>query len=139
MLITLGNLYRHFSDPLLTIEAALRSAVLNSLEKRWGKADQDAFLLALVLNPYIRTKIFHPTNPLRTMAALWAIVRRCCDRFWDGLVPDHEFRRAFSDYLTGVGEWSDIGLCLDELKKGAAAEVRVSISNIFAPLIFIIP
>jgi hypothetical protein len=52
VLLTLGNLYRIYSN--LEFDVEVRTAILASLEKRWAKADQEVFILAVFLNPYIR-------------------------------------------------------------------------------------
>ncbi|CCO34210.1 hypothetical protein BN14_08304 [Rhizoctonia solani AG-1 IB] len=50
ILITLGRLYQIFDDP--SIDPEVRTRVLASLELRWRKADQDAFILAVFFHPY---------------------------------------------------------------------------------------
>ena len=52
VLTTLGNLYRIFSN--LGLEDDVQPEVLASLEKRWAAADQDPFIAALILNPFLR-------------------------------------------------------------------------------------
>jgi hypothetical protein len=136
--LTLANLYRVFSNETFQIEDELRTAIINSLEKRWKKADHDVFLLAVILNPYLRTKVFHPHSPYRTMGTLWPIVERLCKRFWNGLVPDREFRRSFSDYLLGLGEWSDDSLRLVDWKEAAKEDVS-AISFIVSPSVDLKP
>ena len=52
VLLMLGNLVRIFSQNL-EFDEDLRLGVLASLEKRWKKADQDVFITAMFLNPFI--------------------------------------------------------------------------------------
>jgi hypothetical protein len=49
--LTLGNLYRIYNTQ--SLEAPIRNRVLSSLEKRWCAANQDVFILAMHLHPWI--------------------------------------------------------------------------------------
>ena len=40
-----------------------------SLETRWAKIDQDVFLMAVVLNPYLRRDRFNHSNRFLTEAS----------------------------------------------------------------------
>ena len=62
---TLGNLYRIYNTP--SLEAPIRDQVLNSLEKRWHAADQDVFILAMHLHPWIRGRCFTKTLSRSTL------------------------------------------------------------------------
>ncbi len=57
VLLTFANLYRIF-DGLGPEDEGAASAVKESLEKRWAKTDQDAFILCTFFNPYIRDRLF---------------------------------------------------------------------------------
>jgi hypothetical protein len=48
----LGNLYHIYLNP--DLDAEVQDKVLGSLEKCWAAADQDPFITAIVLNPYLR-------------------------------------------------------------------------------------
>jgi len=52
VLLMLGNLARIFSQNL-EFDKDLHLGILTSLEKRWKKADQDVFIMAVFLNPFI--------------------------------------------------------------------------------------
>ena len=61
-----GWLYKHYTD--ITATALITSAtgtspvqaILNSLDAFWAKIDHDLFLVAIALNPFIKTKVFAP-------------------------------------------------------------------------------
>ncbi|KAH9931247.1 ribonuclease H-like domain-containing protein, partial [Fomitopsis serialis] len=111
VLLTLGHLYHIFSSL--------------DLEKRWKQADQEVFVLAVLFNPYLRRKAFNPDNALFTEASLWGMVDRCFRRMFPSpeyAPPDYEMRRAFTDYLTGLGTFSDEAMSLELLKRMADAE-----------------
>jgi len=57
--LTLGNLYQIYSNS--SIEAPIHDRVLGSLEKRWQAADQDVFILAMHLHPWVQGCCFMKT------------------------------------------------------------------------------
>jgi hypothetical protein len=104
VLLTLGNLYHIYSDPKL--DEDVQNKILGSLEKRWAAADQDVFIAAVVLNPYIRNRWFATGVRELTPAGLLGIVKRVCARVFRE-EPEIEFSEALMDYLQQRGEFSD--------------------------------
>ncbi|KAF8964938.1 hypothetical protein BDZ97DRAFT_2074991 [Flammula alnicola] len=96
ILLTLGNLFRQYSDSESTaFDEDLRLGVLKSLEKRWKKVDQDIFIVAVFLNPYIRAKLFK--QQFLTEAQLYNIVEQLYERLMR-CTADLGFMDAFDDY-----------------------------------------
>ncbi|KAI0363229.1 hypothetical protein BV20DRAFT_958722, partial [Pilatotrama ljubarskyi] len=58
VLITFGSLLQFFDSLNEPEETEIKEAVVRSLETRWSKADQDVFIAAVILNPFIRTRAF---------------------------------------------------------------------------------
>jgi hypothetical protein len=68
-LLLLGKLYRTYvnlrivdrSHPLAEDEDESHpiTSIINSIEKRWERADQDLFIIALFLNPLINANLFN--------------------------------------------------------------------------------
>ena len=56
VLLTLRNLYCIYST--LEFDVEVWTVILASLEKWWAKADQEVFILAVFLNPYIHSQCF---------------------------------------------------------------------------------
>jgi hypothetical protein len=57
VLLTLANLFRIFHN--LDIEDAIVKKTMHaSLERRWGKTDQELMILAVFFNPYLRAHCF---------------------------------------------------------------------------------
>lgn len=120
-LLTWGNLYRIYSDP--SLNDTVRTQVLDSLSKRWLQMDQDVFISAVVMNPYVRGKVFARGNPVLSPAGLYSIVKRTCQRMLRtdlGL----QFHTAFFDYLTESNEFSSSLMGLTEWKELYEQEVR---------------
>ncbi|THU81342.1 hypothetical protein K435DRAFT_617015, partial [Dendrothele bispora CBS 962.96] len=94
---------------------------IHSYSRINARADQDIFILAVVFNPYIRNKAFRRNHSIRTIGGLWVIVSRVYKRFYDKL-PDRDFRRAFTEYISGTGRWSYDGMSLRYHLDDAKAE-----------------
>lgn len=116
VLLTLGNLVRQYSNtdtgPAL-FDEDLRLGVLASLEKRWKKIDQDIFIVAVFLNPYIRANLFK--RQYLTEAHLYFIVERLYERLMR-CTADMSFMTAFDDYKSSSAEFSDEGMSLAVMK-----------------------
>jgi len=54
VLMTLANLYRIYSNLNPIKDSDVRDKILASLEKRWAAADQEPFIAAILLNPFLR-------------------------------------------------------------------------------------
>ncbi|THU86689.1 hypothetical protein K435DRAFT_607976, partial [Dendrothele bispora CBS 962.96] len=103
VLLIIANLYRIHSQSV-TIDA---------------RADRNIFILAVVFNPYIRSKAFNPSNQISTPGRIWLLVRAAFTRFSKGQEPDDEFREAFRDYYGGIGSWSDLNMGLADYHSAA--------------------
>jgi hypothetical protein len=90
------------------------------LEKRWAAADQDAFIAAVVMNPYIRNRFFAGGVQALTLSGLLGIVKRVCARIFQE-EPEVEFSEAFMDYLQQreefSDEWMQLGMWADTFEK----------------------
>ncbi|KAG8708307.1 hypothetical protein FRC11_006574 [Ceratobasidium sp. 423] len=78
--------------------------VLDSLERRWGKCDQDPFILAVFLNPFIRSRLFNPENSSLNRSSLYGIVKRVFRRIFRR-DTDITLYEAFSDYYSSRNEF----------------------------------
>ena len=114
VLTTLGNLYRIFSN--LGLEDDVQPEVLTSLEKRWAAADQDPFIAALILNPFLRGDFLGNHIGL-TPIGLCNMLKRLQSRVfrveWDASFQatfmDYYYRREeFSPENMGLADWSEM-------------------------------
>lgn len=119
VLLTLGNLYQIYSHP--DLDPAVADKITGSLQKRWAKADQDIFILAVFFNPYIRHNCFNLSA--LTRAHMYDIAAQALKRIFD-LKDDLDFLQAFEDYFDSSREFSAQSMRLDMLK--AMFEERVS-------------
>ena len=59
VLMVFGYLFHEFSGLNDPIDNVVKQAVLNSIELRWSKCDQDVFIAAAILNPFVKISPFH--------------------------------------------------------------------------------
>lgn len=125
MLIVLGKLFNTFStDSGPEFDETTCQDTIAHLEKRWNRleGDREVFILALIFNPYVRTKCFNPRNPATTPGELASMFERVFKRLM-GQTPDSSLMHAFDSYLNNIGRWSDASLRLSEWKDRANMEV----------------
>ncbi|KAI9069277.1 hypothetical protein FKP32DRAFT_1560060, partial [Trametes sanguinea] len=122
VLLVLENLFRLFADPH-DFDANTWLLKLGLIEERWRKiaAEHEPFIIALVLNPYIRYDCFNRANPAISGAALWQMFKRVFQRVMQQDAGP-EVMKAFSNYLAHVGRWSDDAMMLEEWRQEAAFE-----------------
>jgi hypothetical protein len=106
VLLGLGNLYRIYVNlrkyDRTTPDAEFEdkdhpvTAVINSIEKRWAKADQDLFIACLFLNPFIKTSLFNPQK--FTLSVLIGIIRRLYTRVFRLSEPHPDLIREIFAY-----------------------------------------
>jgi hypothetical protein len=99
--LTLGNLYRIYNNA--DLDEPLRDRILWSLSKRWKAADQDVFILSMLLHPYIRGRCLSKSISRMT---LFNIADRVFKRLFER-EPDLKFMGEFTDFCDGVGKFSD--------------------------------
>jgi hypothetical protein len=118
----LGNLYHIYSTP--NLDADVQNKVLGSLEKRWAAADQDPFIAAVVLNPFLRGRCLSRANPALTPIGLCNMLKRLHLRIFKVAV-DENFQSAFMDYYNERNEFTSAYMGLDSWK--AMANLKVSL------------
>lgn len=107
-------------------DESVRRCVKASLEKRWAKTDQEAFILAVFFNPYIRDRLFSGDLSALTRAGILGMLRRMFERVF----PKEErqaadFSKAFSEYCDAKGDFSAEHMDLDAIEAQAEEEVSL--------------
>src|SRR5258708_38651186 len=75
VLITLGLLYKSFAALNDNIDLLTCETIHCSLELRWAKANQDAFILTLFFNPFFCASLFNKKHPSLVPAALYSTIK----------------------------------------------------------------
>lgn len=123
-MITLGNLYRIYDNP--TLDQPIRDKVIGSLEKRWAAADQDPFILSILLNPYLRGRGFKTLSRMDLLNMAERVFARLFER-----EPGFVFMGDLMDYCEGMGRFSDINMRLDMWKARFEGQVSLGFKPLF--------
>ncbi|KAF7371828.1 hypothetical protein MVEN_00039600 [Mycena venus] len=112
VLLTLANLFRIFNN-LPSHDAIVKKTLHDSLERRWGKADQQLMILGVFFNPYVRARSFNREE--LNANTMFHLVRRAFERLLgQDAVGDIDFSDTFRAYYDSMGEFSDEAMCLQE-------------------------
>ena len=131
ILLTFGSLCMYY-DNLRTKDPADRmgcTAIIDSIEKRWAKADQEVFIAAVILNPFIKISPFSRQTQLLTWAGILLLLKRLYTRFFSSTEQANELQENLwqlysnlDNYFENKGIFSDLsGYAIaveDEAKSG---------------------
>ena len=123
VLVTLAKLYHIYMDPI-NFNNDTRQSVHEALEKCWQRPGDDCevFILAAILNPFIRCKPFNTRNPVFTLGELSKMFEHVF-KYFMGQSPNIVLKAAFDAYINNVGCWSDYSLQVNNRQQAAALEV----------------
>jgi hypothetical protein len=111
--------YSALSDP---DDLPVRTAVLASIERRWGKTDQDVFVAGILLNPFHKARPFRAA-PFSTAAGLYNLIHRLWARFYYEQPPSDLYVE-FRAYIHGTGNFSMLENFMSGMRTSAEKEVR---------------
>ncbi|KAF8984776.1 hypothetical protein BDQ17DRAFT_1436875 [Cyathus striatus] len=105
VLLTFGYLTMHFSS-LPAEDIDISTAVLASIERRWAQSDNDVFIAATILNPFVKLNPFHKSW-LFTLGRIDALMERLWTRFYGNTAPGGLYEELRS-YLEGTNDYEDL-------------------------------
>ena len=130
VLLVLGKLltqFQKFYQDAITgsTEQDVSAAVIQSLEKRWNVADQDAFITATILNPYVgrRRLCFNSSLEIWKQNGLYHTIARVYQRIFEE-DPPIELFEDFNDYKRAENDFSDDALLIVKYHKIAVKQNR---------------
>jgi len=106
----------------MTIEQPIRDEVIDSLEKWWAAANQDVFVLSLVLHPWIRGRCFSNRDRLSRMD-IFNMAERVFKHVFEEDPDCFIFMKEFMEFMNGMGRFLDEMMRLESLKVNYAKEV----------------
>jgi hypothetical protein len=128
VLFTFGWLYFEFNKLNNPADQQIKKAVLASIEKRWDKCDQEVFLAAAILNPFVATSAFKP-HPFLNFIGLIGLFTRLYKRFYGNEPPPDQMMSNVNDYFNNAGPFYGF----PDMKKAvlikATSEVCSPVSN----------
>lgn len=120
--MTFAYLYMEYSKLREDEDAAVREALLGSINRRWMKSDQDAFITAVMLNPFLKIAPFKRDRSLITNVAIYSLLARLWKRFYNE-APPHELYTQLDQYLNDKGEFAQVPTVVNILKVEAERNV----------------
>lgn len=97
-------------------------SIIRSIEMRWAKADQEVFIAAVILNPFIQTAPFSPL-PFLTVGGIHVMLSRLWSRFYPNSVIPDELSEQTTNYLDGSGIFKNFTNLVDIEVKNAKLKV----------------
>jgi len=101
VLLTFGFLVMKYRDEKMSQDPIGRDAIINSLETRWGKSDQEIFIAAVLVNPFFRMAPF-AALPVFSKARIRLLFTKLYRRFFNTPPPTEFIARTY-DFLDGKG------------------------------------
>ena len=90
------------------------TAILESIEKQWAKADQEVFIAAVILNPFIKMTAFAPQVDFVTRAGLLKILKRLYIRFFSHMETADNLAENTRILFSNLDDYIDRkGICKD--------------------------
>ena len=90
------------------------TAVIDSIEKRWAKADQDVFIAAVVLNPFFKREPFSLESRLWSEATVLSLMKRLYKCFFSVTEEEGELEESINELYSNLGDYLDgSGICQD--------------------------
>lgn len=96
-------------------------AIIDSIERRWAKADQEIFIAAVILNPFYQTTPFSLIPQFRT-----AEIVSLMTRLWKRLLrtdPPQSFALDLMEFLRKRGNYSSLEIICNIEKNRAEQNV----------------
>jgi hypothetical protein len=98
------------------------NAILESLERRWAKADQDVFVAAVILNPLHKIAPF-AKSVMFSAAGVYTLLSRLWTRFYKDQPPPGLLAEMRS-YFDNKGQYEFLATWIPGLRQQAQKEVR---------------
>jgi hypothetical protein len=120
--ITFTFLYIRYSKLLEAEDIKARDAILESIERRWSKTDQDVFIAGILLNPFHKARPFH-TAPFSTVAGLYNLIHRLWRPFYYQ-DPPAELYGEYKAYINRTGDFQAMHNFMHGMQMSAEKEVH---------------
>jgi hypothetical protein len=115
VLMTFASLYMEYTKLNSPEDSVIRTAVLDSINRRWMKSDQDMFIAAVILNPYLKTTPFKRSQII-TNASIFGLLSRLWKRFYTTEDVPLELYKQLDEYLNNRGEFSELPVAVANIK-----------------------
>lgn len=134
VLLLLGKLYKTYQDAIIAERIDSNdaskdgdhelSSILDSIERRWAKADQDLHIGAFVLNPYLNIKLLNRSKI--TGSVIIGILRRLYERLFQPEELPSDLMRSIYNYYERTDIFAPDLWMLGDLEKSMKEVSMVS-------------
>ncbi|KAF8890537.1 hypothetical protein CPB84DRAFT_1683533, partial [Gymnopilus junonius] len=123
VLVMFGFLYYTYSNMKDADDITGCTAILESLEKRWLKMDQEVFIAAVILNPVYQLKPFSRIQYLNVASIIGLMT--CLYICFEQKPPPDKFIMDLKDYLAKVKSFNNIDLMVNSEMNTAENENQI--------------
>ncbi|KIK79925.1 hypothetical protein PAXRUDRAFT_159978, partial [Paxillus rubicundulus Ve08.2h10] len=126
VLVTFGFLISQYQSLLTqstSEDCRMIQAILNSLEKRWSKCNQEVFIVAAILNPIYKTLPFAQLG-IFTNSSVYGILSQLWQRFYQENPPPTLLSELY-DYLNNKGVYKTFLRFVASLKADTTGKVSI--------------
>ena len=134
-----GFIFLNFLQFNESDEVDVRLDMLKAIEARWSRADQDAFIATVILNPFYKTSLFKQADVF-TVAGIYTLLKRLWTRFYNEEPPITPISlwKNLTDYLDETGPYQNMKIVLEDIRSEASREVWSQIPT-YNYIILILP
>lgn len=129
VLLTFGHLvstYLEMTDP---DDLPGCQAIIDSIERRWSKADQEIFIATVIINPFYQTAPFSLIPQFRTAEILSLMIR-----LWKRLIrtdPPPSFAQELMEFIGKRGDYASLDIICNVERNRAEQDVCCLLVKIF--------
>lgn len=105
---TFGYLILQYKQPTMDEDPIARDVIIDSLETRWSRADQELFIASVLINPFYRSAPFTEHHAF-TYAGQRSLFSRLWMRFNNSASPPpSEFLSQVDDFIRSSDIYSEL-------------------------------
>ena len=99
------------------------TAIINSIEKRWAKAEQEVFIATVVLNPFIKVTPFSSQSEFLAPANILMLLKHLYSRFFSVTEQEDKLKVNMMQLYSNLDEYfKGTGICKNLVSWAAAVE-----------------
>ncbi|KAF9041598.1 ribonuclease H-like domain-containing protein [Panaeolus papilionaceus] len=121
VLLTFAALYITYLSLSDAEDREVKASLLESIERRWDQSDQEVFIAAVIINPFLRTSPFKKDATLISTGAVYQLFSNLWKRFYNEDPPESLYEET-GDYLRGTGCFSTLDSVITAFKNRAKAK-----------------
>jgi hypothetical protein len=124
VLLTFGYLILQYPQPPMDDDPMARNTIINSIEKRWSKTDQELFIASVLINPFYRSAPFTEQHTF-SYAGQCSLFSRLWMWFNNSTSPPpSKFLSQADNFIRGSGTYAELQQKIDDEINAAHSSVK---------------